>query len=221
MARGAKRNQSSDGDEQELPLWALKLMEKYDSCADRLEKALLTSFAKIFDKIEEISSRQENILERLSELENSVLNLSKKDVNQNALYSTIVRVKADEKKIDDKLRRIAWIGLNEQKDDVATRRFDKEALKEVIETSGDKELMDEFEKGNITAHRHPAGQPRGISGRGRIIKINLPSQDLKDRLLRHMRSGRQSLTKQFVHSYARRDYTAEELELDRSLRKQA
>ncbi|KIH52402.1 hypothetical protein ANCDUO_17497 [Ancylostoma duodenale] len=36
-----------------------------------------------------------------------------------------------------------------------------------------------------------------------------------------MRSGRQSLTQQFVHSYARRDYTAEELSLDRMLRKEA
>ncbi|KIH43665.1 hypothetical protein ANCDUO_26324 [Ancylostoma duodenale] len=36
-----------------------------------------------------------------------------------------------------------------------------------------------------------------------------------------MRSGRQSLTQRFVHSYARRDYTAEELSLDRTLRKEA
>ncbi|KAK6032598.1 hypothetical protein OSTOST_01217 [Ostertagia ostertagi] len=37
---------------------------------------------------------------------------------------------ADEKKIDDKLRRIAWVGLGEQKDGLATKKFDKEALKE-------------------------------------------------------------------------------------------
>ncbi|KIH67865.1 hypothetical protein ANCDUO_01801 [Ancylostoma duodenale] len=36
-----------------------------------------------------------------------------------------------------------------------------------------------------------------------------------------MRNGRLSLTKQYVHSYARKDYTREELEYDRSLRKKA
>ncbi|RCN35066.1 hypothetical protein ANCCAN_19097 [Ancylostoma caninum] len=38
---------------------------------------------------------------------------------------------------------------------------------------------------------------------------------------KHMRSGRQSLTQRYVHSFARRDYTAQELQLDRALRKQA
>lgn len=60
-----------------------------------------------------------------------------------------------------------------------------------------------------------------MNDRGRIIKIDLPSQTLKDRLLYHMKSGRQSLTRKFVLSNARRDYTLEELEMDRSLRRQA
>lgn len=40
-------------------------------------------------------------------------------------------------------------------------------------------------------------------------------------MLEHMRTGRQSLTKDYIHSYARRDYTREELEYDRTLRKKA
>ncbi|EYC00245.1 hypothetical protein Y032_0117g691 [Ancylostoma ceylanicum] len=36
-----------------------------------------------------------------------------------------------------------------------------------------------------------------------------------------MRTGRQSLTQHFIHFFVRRDYTPEELALDRSLRKQA
>ncbi|KAK6030841.1 hypothetical protein OSTOST_03014 [Ostertagia ostertagi] len=158
-----------------MPLWATRMMERYDACAERLEKALLTSFDKM-------NVRQGEIPARISAL-NSVLNTVKRDVNQNALYSTKVEVKADERKIDDKLRRIAWVGLGEQKDDIATKKFDKEALKEVIGTFDDAELMEEFSKGNISVLRHPAGQPRGINSRGRIIKISLPSQELMDRLL--------------------------------------
>ncbi|KAK6035607.1 hypothetical protein COOONC_26886 [Cooperia oncophora] len=73
-------------------------------------------------------------------------------------------------------------------------------------------------------HNRPTLPPermKSANGRDRIIKIELPSQALRDKLLHHMRSGRQSLTRRFVHSYARRDYTSEELELDRTLRKQA
>ncbi|VDK58452.1 unnamed protein product [Cylicostephanus goldi] len=36
-----------------------------------------------------------------------------------------------------------------------------------------------------------------------------------------MKSGRLSLTRQFIHSYARKDYTREELEFDRTLRRKA
>ncbi|KIH58197.1 hypothetical protein ANCDUO_11599 [Ancylostoma duodenale] len=104
-------------------------------------------------------------------------------------------MRVDGQKIDDKLKRITWVG--------------------------DSDLIHAYELGHITSHRHPAGKPRAPGARGRIIKISLPSQELRNSLLAHMRSGRQSLTERFVHSYARRDYTAEELQLDRSLRKQA
>ncbi|KAK5975140.1 hypothetical protein GCK32_016601 [Trichostrongylus colubriformis] len=111
-------------------------------------------------------------------------------MTQGALYSTIVKIRADEAKIDDKLHRIAWVGKGEQKDDIAARKFDHQASKEVIEPSEDEELMAGFEKTAVTLHRHPKGQARGVIARERIIKIDLPN---KDRLLAHMRSGRQSL----------------------------
>ncbi|KIH47120.1 hypothetical protein ANCDUO_22824 [Ancylostoma duodenale] len=105
-------------------------------------------------------------------------------------------------------------------DEESTKQFDHEILREAVYSSEDSDLIHD-EIGHITSHRHPAGKPRAAGSRGRIIKICLPSQELRDSLLTHMRSGRQSLTERFVHSYARRDYTVEELQLDRSLRKQA
>lgn len=125
-------------------------------------------------------------------------------LDKSLLYSTMVKVKADCRRIDEKSMRIAWLGIDEQSNEESTRRFDREILKEAIETSGDDQLIREFEQGRITSHRHPAGKPRKPGERGRIIKISLPSQTLRDSLLDHMRSGRQSLTQRFVHSFARR-----------------
>ncbi|KAL6742462.1 hypothetical protein Aduo_015610 [Ancylostoma duodenale] len=49
---------------------------------------------------------------------------------------------------DDKLKRIAWVGIDEESDDQSTRRFDLEILREVIYTSG-VELIREFEQDQI------------------------------------------------------------------------
>ncbi|RCN39203.1 hypothetical protein ANCCAN_14870 [Ancylostoma caninum] len=46
-------------------------------------------------------------------------------------------VKADRQRIDDKLKRITWVGIEEQSDEQSTRRFDQEILHEVIYTSRD------------------------------------------------------------------------------------
>ncbi|VDO81592.1 unnamed protein product [Haemonchus placei] len=198
------------------------MLEQFASSADRIEKALTSSLAKLTDGIEEVTRRQSEIISRLDALEERVTSLQNSSpLDQNLLYSTLVKVKADSDKIEGKLRRITWVGIGEQADEHSTKKFDQEALREVILSSGDDELIEEFSKGRITAHRHPPVKPRNQGGRDRIIKIELPSSAMKDRLLRHMKSGRQSLTRRFVHSYARRDYTVEELELDRSLRKQA
>ncbi|VDL72039.1 unnamed protein product [Nippostrongylus brasiliensis] len=53
------------------------------------------------------------------------------------------------------------------------------------------------------------------------IQDILAKPGAKIRLRSHMRTGRQGLTQQFVHSFARCDYTSKELRLDRRLRKEA
>ncbi|KAK6049635.1 hypothetical protein COOONC_12860, partial [Cooperia oncophora] len=135
-----------------------------------------------------------------------------------AVYSGLV-----DTKIVDKACRITWVGIDEKATEEATRAYDREAIKEVVETSGDKCLLEEFNHGRIEFCRHPRTRVPGRlqSSRPRIIKVSLRNQELRDRLLQHMRSGRQSLTKDFVHSYARPDYTREEIEYDRALRRKA
>ncbi|KIH62574.1 hypothetical protein ANCDUO_07142 [Ancylostoma duodenale] len=176
----------------------------------------------MFELLLSMQETHSAILTRLSTLEDRVINLNEQvPLSNAALYSTLVKFQSDAKIISFKSCGITWVGIGEQINDAATHAFDKEALKEIIETSADDELIRELSAGQIDIHRHPKIRSSAKSTRPRIIKIYLRNQDLRDRLLRHMRSGRQSLTKQFVHSYARKDYTREELEYDRSLRRKA
>lgn len=96
MARSQK-GKPCEGCDQDLPIWAAKLMEKYDSCAERFEKALVVTFEKILSKIEEIAARQEDILSNFVALEKSVSDLERSvlKLDQNTLCSTIVKVRAD------------------------------------------------------------------------------------------------------------------------------
>ncbi|KAK6038615.1 hypothetical protein COOONC_23880 [Cooperia oncophora] len=82
-------------------------------------------------------------------------------------------------------------------DDRSTSDFDREAIKEIIDAACDNELMSQWKAGNI-----------------KIARAQGPSLGLYEK-------GRLSLTQTFHHSYARRDYTKEELDYDRQLRKRA
>ncbi|EYC03997.1 hypothetical protein Y032_0090g2354 [Ancylostoma ceylanicum] len=165
---------------------------------------------------------QSAILNKLNKLEEQFLAIGEREDHQNsAIYSALVKFQADSKIVNAKACRITWVGIEEHGSEIATHQFDKEALKEIIETSGDDELLGDLNNGKITLHRHPKIKTNSFSRLPRIIKIELRNQELRDRLLMHMRAGRLSMTKEYVHSYARKDYTKEELEYDRSLRKKA
>ncbi|KAK6029692.1 hypothetical protein OSTOST_04195 [Ostertagia ostertagi] len=99
MARGSQRKTSDTGNDKEIPLWASMMMDQYVSCADRLEKALTSSLAKLVDKIDEVNARQNEILSRIAALEDCVSALQRSSpVDQKILYSTIVKARADEQK---------------------------------------------------------------------------------------------------------------------------
>ncbi|VDL67127.1 unnamed protein product [Nippostrongylus brasiliensis] len=217
MASQKKKAVASTSDEH-MPLWAKLMIEHFETYSASIQSV----FTEVRDRVKAIEETQDRILARLASIESRLGSTDgTSPMDKSVVYSTFVKFKADSKEIDEKARRIAWIGIGEQESEELTRRFDREILKEAVQTSGNDELIREFEKGRITSYRHPAGKPRGTGARGRIIKISLPNQELRNALLSHMRAGRQSLTRQFVHSFARRDYTSEELRLDRRLRKEA
>ncbi|EYC35795.1 hypothetical protein Y032_0982g3284 [Ancylostoma ceylanicum] len=204
------KKQTSD----EAPSWLQPILKRWDEYFVRIDKMF-----EIFAKVQETQS---TILSKLNKLEEQFLAMDDKECNQNsALYSTLVKFQADARIVNAKSCRVTWVGIEEQDDEAATQLFDVEALKEIIETSGDDELLKDLQDGKISVHRHPKLRTSSLRRRPRIIKIELRNQELRDRLLMHMRAGRLSMTKDFVHSYARKDYTREELEYDRSLRKKA
>lgn len=205
-----------------MPLWASMLIERFDNYSCQMQRTISDTLERFFGEIQSIKETQNLIIERLSEIEKKVNDSHYSASSQKSLlYSSMVKIKNDSQKIEEKSRMIAWIGIDELASEEETRRFDHEILREAIYTSGDDELKSEFDRGQITSRRYPVGKPRKPGARGRIIKITLPNQALRDSLLAHMRSGRQSLTQKYVHSFARRDYTEEELHLDRALRKEA
>ncbi|KAL6730690.1 hypothetical protein ANCDUO_18165 [Ancylostoma duodenale] len=134
MVRANERNNSDKLLSQEIPIWAGKLIDKYEKCANRMQEAMFSSFEKT----------------DISMMSNTPA------IDQNALYSMVVKVRADEGKIEEKFRRITW----EQNDEASTKKFDYQALKEVVETSWDFEVIKEFSGGRITSHRFPSDQPK-------------------------------------------------------------
>ncbi|RCN40539.1 hypothetical protein ANCCAN_13509 [Ancylostoma caninum] len=137
------------------------------------------------------------------------------------MYSTLVKFQSDSRTVQEKSCRITWIGVGEQSDEKSTAAYDREVLAEIIESSGDPELVAEWQNRNIDIRRYPEGSARPASERPRIIKITTPNREVRDKLLSHMKRGRLSLAQQFTHSYARKDYTREELVFDRALRQKA
>lgn len=208
----APSRRSKDTDVDAPPLWLEEILKRWDS--------YLQKFDRIFDFMLKIQESQTSILNRLKNLESNITS-STGDHNTEALYSTLVKFHCDAKTVQEKSCRITWVGVGEHENSQSTHAFDCEAVKEVIEASGDDELLSEWRNRKIDVRRFPEGQVRSNDQRPRIIKIALRSKDLRDKLLDHMRRGRLSLTSQFVHSYARKDYTREELEFDRALRRKA
>ena len=138
----------------------------------------------------------------------------------NVMYNAVAKVQTDQSTLGQKACRITWVGIQEKDSDQATFAFDSQALREVVEASENNELVQLLNNKQISCKRHPE-QRNPNSDRPRIIKIQLPTPEHRDNLLQFMRKGRQSLTRTMVHSYARRDYTQEQLELDRSTRREA
>lgn len=69
---------------------------------------------------------------------------------------------------------ITWVGIDEESNSEATRRFDREIFKVEVPTSGNNELIREFEAGSVTAHRCPPGKARKNGARGGLEKSPYP-----------------------------------------------
>jgi hypothetical protein len=235
--RNRKRSHSQSGGpgvEEYAREWALKMQEKFDSLLDEVK----SMFNQKFDELNAIN---QSLLAEVASLK-SMISENKSVTNANgntqsyasvtanglkpaALYSAMLKLKDDEPLIEQKAKNLIWIGVSEKEDDTATKQFDYEMVKEVIESNSNKMLTDELASGKIKVSRINAKNKSDNSkGKGRIprpVIVELQSKELRDKLLDLIRSKRCSLTKDMPHSYARRDYTVEEMIMDREKRQEA
>ncbi|KIH68849.1 hypothetical protein ANCDUO_00812 [Ancylostoma duodenale] len=210
----APRKQAQPQFADEASIWLQAILKRWDDYFSRLDK--------MFEFMLKVQDSQNAILNKITALEERLLaNSEQESQSKSALCSMLVKFRADAKIIDAKSCGITWVGRGEQENENATRVFDREALKEVIESFRDEDLLRELNGGKIDIHRRPQSKPIVNNGRPRIIKIYVRNRELRARLLLLMRARRTSLTQEFVHSYARTDYTREEINYDRSLRKSA
>ncbi|KIH42685.1 hypothetical protein ANCDUO_27326, partial [Ancylostoma duodenale] len=145
-----------------MPFWASKLIESFNSYAANIERSLSHTFDRVFGCIPDLQQTQNSILDRISGLEAKISAINTSPVmQQGCLYSAMVKISADSSKIDEKLRTITWVGIDEKVDERSSCRFDREIVKEAVYTSGCEDLIREFEEGRITIRRHPSGSPRG------------------------------------------------------------
>ncbi|KAK6053270.1 hypothetical protein COOONC_09225 [Cooperia oncophora] len=182
-----------------IPLWLKSVLKRWDYYFAR--------FDRMFDLLVSMQQSHRSIVRKIDAIENRLFDQMSAAQANSDLYTT-------------KQCNIVWVGIEEQVDDRSTSDFDREAIKEIIYAACDNELMSQWKAGNIKTARFPHNRSATLR-KPRIIKINLPLQELRDRLLAFMKRGRLSLTQTFPHSYARRDYTKEELDYDRQLRKRA
>ncbi|EYC05465.1 hypothetical protein Y032_0082g1600 [Ancylostoma ceylanicum] len=120
VKRTGSRMTTSDEEKGDMPAWASKLIEGFDSYSSCMQLSLTDTFDRVFTKMNDLLETQSSIVSRLSELEKKISSIPPPHSRQSLLYSTLVKVKADNKRIDEKLRMITWIGIDEQIDEDAT-----------------------------------------------------------------------------------------------------
>ncbi|EYC09155.1 hypothetical protein Y032_0062g3389 [Ancylostoma ceylanicum] len=132
----APKKQSSE----EAPVWLQPILKRWDEYFNR--------FDRMFEFFMKMQETQNTILTKLSASEERCNATQYPDHHSSsALYSTLVKFQTDAKIVTAKSCRITWVGIGEQKDETSTKIFDREAIKEVIETSDDPDLLQEFNSG--------------------------------------------------------------------------
>ncbi|KAK6052291.1 hypothetical protein COOONC_10203 [Cooperia oncophora] len=195
------------------PDWLKAVLRRFDDFFER--------FDKIISVVMKVQESHSTILDKQKAME-QLLSIDALPCSHpsSALYSTLSKFKSDTKIVDDIACKITWVGIEEKATEEATRAYDREAIKEVVETSGDKCLLEEFNHGRIEFCRHPRTRVPGRlqSSRPRIIKEPGTQGPLATAYEKWASVSYQRLSS--IHML-RPDYTREEIEYDRALRRKA
>ncbi|KIH67372.1 hypothetical protein ANCDUO_02296 [Ancylostoma duodenale] len=120
VKRTGSKMTASNEEKGEMGAWASKLIERFDAYSSCMQRSLTDTFDRVFTKLNELLETQSSIISRSSDLEKKVSSIPSPHSQQSLLYSTLVKVKADNLRIDEKLRMITWVGIDEQVDEDAT-----------------------------------------------------------------------------------------------------
>lgn len=148
--------------------------------------------------------------------------------NANVTYAAIVKATLDRQKIEEKATRLVAIGLPEGTTEEATKEMDCKLVQELAAELNVPQFVAALAANQVNHFRHGAfsgvyaqsssSSPSSAShsrSRRRVLKLQLPSAELRTLVLEAIRRRRPDCLKQHRGAYWRRDLTEPELILER------
>ncbi|KAF8384702.1 hypothetical protein PRIPAC_73844 [Pristionchus pacificus] len=134
-----------------------------------------------------------------------------------AMKASFVSTMTNSHIINEKATRAVLIGFAEKKTPEETDLADLKTVSDMFRLMGDDHLLSICE--NVTFHRHPIEKREGA--RDRPIKIQFQNNKDRDHFIAVARQKQACRLSGSVHAFVRRDLNIEELDVDRSLRREA
>ena len=215
-----------------VPEWAEKLLAKQQEVIDTLVKAqnelvqeqkgLVSTVAMLVTAMTAMTSKIGDLVQLVET--NSAKNAGSPppptpEIMKAVAYAAVVQAKLDSSTIEEKSKNLVVLNLGELDSSGNPVKGDEMLVAEMIHSVGDPTLVKKLKEGKIKFRRHPTDRPP--TARGRPLKLFFESQGERDLVLQHVKRNKTALMKEHPHSFIRRDYTAQELAVDRDLRQRA
>lgn len=202
--------------EEVVPSYLSKFLQQLNDSLNNFKTSLIDEIKSVLNEsvskpiVEKISCRIEKVVS------DSVRNVVP-TANQKETYAQVVAANIDLQRYPEKSSQAVICNISESDDPKTTEETDRAALKTLFQATS---LKKKFENGEIKWFRHPKEKPRDSKGRGRPIKVKLPSQQDQVTFIREAEKIRHTTFVDQPHVFVRRDYTPRELDIDRDLRKE-
>lgn len=192
------------------------------SSTDAAISKIIGLLQSLHDKVDAISKCEcSSLRQEINEVKASLANTVQVIPSQPPPESTYAAVKqalTDATNYADKAKRAVWVGLQEGTTTEETTANDQKAIESLCSELNDPIISAALTEGSIKHHRHP--EKKGERHK-RILKIEFPSQKIRDQFLSNVRSSRPPTVTKQAGNYIRRDLCPFELDLERKARSEA